>query len=1115
MRLARRSLLLLAVCLLASASAAALAFGGPLDSGAEDGPLGPAAAETSLTLAATSAGIGGAVHATATLSGGVTPMNASISFSAFAPSDPTCSGAAVFTDTVVNVTDNGEYSSANFTPTEAGAYKWSADYSGDVENNPALASCTATSTISQATPGIATTATNATVGGTIADSATLSAGVNPTGTLVFKAFGPDDATCANAAAFEKTVTVSGNAVYGSTNFTTVAAGAYIWTAEYSGDTNNAPASSACNAPNETSTVAKALPGLATTASNATVGGTIADSATLSAGVTPTGSLTFKAFGPNDATCTNAAAFEMTVTVNGNGAYGSTNFTTTAAGSYRWTAAYSGDANNEAASSGCNAANETSTVAKASTGLATTASNGTAGGTIADSATLSAGVTPTGSILFKAFGPSDTTCALTPVFEKSVTVNGNGAYGSTNFAVSLAGAYRWTAAYSGDANNNGVTSGCNAPNETSTVAKASPGLTTTAGNATVGASISDSATIAGVNPTGSILFKAFGPGDTTCSLTAAFQKTVTVSGNGSYDSTGFLTTAAGSYRWTAAYSGDANNSAVTSACNDANETSTVAKATPGLVSSASSAPFGFAISDSATLSGGFSPTGSLTFKAFGPNDATCTNAAAFQKTVTVTSANPNYSSGDFNGAALGDYRWTIAYSGDADNNAVTAACNAPNETSTVGNANPSLTTTAASATIGSPISDSATLSGGFSPTGSIQFKAFGPGDTTCSLTPAFSVGVSVSGNGVYSSTNFTPTQLGTYLWTASYSGDANNNPASSGCGAANEASLVSKFAPTLSASASSAPIGSPIADITSFSGGSNRTGQIVFRAYGPNDPTCALAPAFASSVAVTPGNGTYASGPFTPDQAGAYRWTATYSGDAINAATTSPCAAATALSNVAAATPTLSAKVAAASLEIGSAAHDTATLSGGHQPTGTITFRLFGPGDAGCASPPVFTGTATVAANGTASSPGFAPAAPGQYRFTATYPGDRGNDPVATPCATASQLLTVSKRVPSLTARVSLRGSGRIAVRANLAGAAAPKGKLLFQLFGPDNSRCTGKPAFSQRVTVRGGGSYAPSAYRARAPGVYRLTVAYPGDAWNKPVRSGCNAAGQSVRVRSK
>jgi len=98
--------------------------------------------------------------------------------------------------------------------------------------------------------------------------------------------------------------------------------------------------------------------------------------------------------------------------------------------------------------------------------------------------------------------------------------------------------------------------------------------------------------------------------------------------------------------------------------------------------------------------------------------------------------------------------------------------------------PSLTTTASAAfvALGSSTSDTATLSGGNSPTGSLVFKLFGPSDPTCSSAPAFtSPPSSVAGNGTYPSPSFTPVAAGTYSWVALYSGDANNGPVSTTCG----------------------------------------------------------------------------------------------------------------------------------------------------------------------------------------------------------------------------------------------------------------------------------------------------------------------------------------------
>ena len=105
-------------------------------------------------------------------------------------------------------------------------------------------------------------------------------------------------------------------------------------------------------------VGVAITTLTTQASPAVaLGGALTDTATLSGGATPTGTITFNLYGPNDLTCAGAAIFTSTVPVNGNGAYPSTSFTPTAEGTYRWIANYSGDANNGVTANTCNASNE--------------------------------------------------------------------------------------------------------------------------------------------------------------------------------------------------------------------------------------------------------------------------------------------------------------------------------------------------------------------------------------------------------------------------------------------------------------------------------------------------------------------------------------------------------------------------------------------------------------------------------------------------------------------------------------------------------------------------------------------------------------------------------------
>ena len=103
----------------------------------------------------------------------------------------------------------------------------------------------------QASPAVA-------VGGQIHDTAFLSGGVNPTGTITFDLYGPGDTTCAGPALFTSVVPVNGNGSYDSTSFTALVAGTYQWVANYSGDANNAAAATACNDPDESVIVGDAL-----------------------------------------------------------------------------------------------------------------------------------------------------------------------------------------------------------------------------------------------------------------------------------------------------------------------------------------------------------------------------------------------------------------------------------------------------------------------------------------------------------------------------------------------------------------------------------------------------------------------------------------------------------------------------------------------------------------------------------------------------------------------------------------------------------------------------------------------------------------------------------------
>ena len=427
-----------------------------------------------------------------------------------------------------------------------------------------------------------------------------------------------------------------------------------------------------------------------------VGNAISDSAILSGVSTAAGgTITFKAYPPSATTCTGTPAWtSAAISVHGSGTYGSGSFTpitpTPLVGTYRWTAAYTGDPQNAAVSLACNATGESVIVRPRTPTLSTNASAAiTIGSTINDTATLGGTYNGTGTITFKLYGPTDTMCTSAAIFMTTKSVAGNGNYTSATFLPTAVGTYRWVASYGGDVNNSAVNGACNGANEAVVVSPHAPTMTTQVDNVSVkfGSTINDTATLGGTyNGTGTITFNLYGPTDTTCTSAPIFTTTKSVAGNGNYTSATFLPTAVGTYRWVASYGGDVNNSAVSGACNGANEAVVVSPHAPTMTTQVDNASvkFGTAVKDTATIAGaGAAAGGTITFKLYGPNDGTCANAAVFTSAAIPVSGNGSYSSGFFTPLFAGTYRWTAAYTGDLTNLAIPAACNQNNESVVVG------------------------------------------------------------------------------------------------------------------------------------------------------------------------------------------------------------------------------------------------------------------------------------------------------------------------------------------------------------------------------------------------------------------------------------------------
>ena len=132
---------------------------------------------------------------------------------------------------------------------------------------------------------------------------------------------------------------------------------------------------------------------------------------------------------------------------------------------------------------------------------------------------------------------------------------------------------------------------------------------------------------------------------------------------------------------------------------------------------------------------------------------------------------------------------------------TASCCGSSHT-TVVPAAPGLNTQASPPVkLGGQITDTANLTGGVSPTGTITFKFFLPADTNCVGPPAFtSPPVAVNGAGSYTSAPYTPTVAGTFRTIASYSGNASNVPVTTKCNDTGESVVVSAPSPSPSKAA---------------------------------------------------------------------------------------------------------------------------------------------------------------------------------------------------------------------------------------------------------------------------------------------------------------------------
>ncbi len=186
-----------------------------------------------------------------------------------------------------------------------------------------------------------------------------------------------------------------------------------------------------------------------------------------------------------------------------------------------------------------------------------------------------------------------------------------------------------------------------------------------------------------------------------------------------------------------------------------------------------------------------------------------------------------------------------------------------------------------------------------------------------------------------------------------------------------------------------------------------------------------------------------------------------------------------------------------SATVGSSIADRAELSGGIDPTGTVTFNLYNNSSA--SGTPLFTSTDTLASDA-ATSAGYIATATGTVYWVATYNGDSNNGALTS--GTAEEPVTITPATPSInTAQqpASTTVGTAFADEATVSGGFDPTGTTTFDLY--NNPYGTGAPLFTDTEQLVDD-TATSAGYTATATGTDYWVATYNGDSNNSAVTSG-------------
>jgi uncharacterized repeat protein (TIGR01451 family) len=367
---------------------------------------------------------------------------------------------------------------------------------------------------------------------------------------------------------------------------------------------------------------------------------------------------------------------------------------------------------------------------------------------------------------------------------------------------------------------------------------------------------------------------------------------------------------------------------------------------------------------------------------------------------------------------GSYQFQASYSGDANYTGSTSALEplnmGPGSSNTATVILDAKTNMAPDGALGEAVFDTATVTGSpFTPTGTVTYTLTGQ---LAGLTPPAGSGwtvvnattwtdtVTLNANGTVPNSPLTPAlPAGGYQFQASYSGDANYKSSTSALEplTINQGSALtdSTILDAVTLGPPTGVAGESVVDTATVTGTPfTPTGTETYTFTGAQ--LAGLTPpagwtkidATTWTDTVTLSGGKVPNSLATPPlPAGSYQFQARYSGDANYKPATSAAEPLT----VSAASLMISTTPSPSTAMLGATLEDVAGLTGGFDPIGSITFRLYAPGVDPTVGPATYTEIVGVNGDGTYhTTVGFASNATGIWHWVATYNGDPNNHSVS-------------------------------------------------------------------------------------------------------------------------